>query len=420
MASTNGETRVLFINHSVRDGGPGRSLFYILKHLDRKVIRPFVLIPRDDIFSDRLREEGIYRDVIVDDRFPDGLFRPQFERVVPSGLCRSSGALGEISTALLKTFYAVVNIVRIAALVFTFKRVIREHKIDLIHCNGTIAKITGAFIGAIHGCPVVWHVRNIQQTRFLRFVMVRLAGISPVRKIICVSHATARQFGDNPKVCVIHNGVDPEDFDPAGERAGALRKQFAVSPDTVLIGNAGRVVPRKGYEHMIEVAGALLRDGDLREKTKFVIVGDTPGFFGRNHLSALREMTERMGISDRFVFTGFRKDVAACLADFDIFLMPSNYPDPFPRAVIEAMSFAIPVVGFKVGGIEESVEDGVTGILSPPGDTAHMAGSVRKFAENEGLRKSMGAAGRRRAVNLYSARRKTAEIQSVLVEAAEM
>ncbi len=414
MAQKNGEKRVLFINHSVRDGGPGRSLFYILKHIDRKVIRPVVLIPRDDIFSERLKETGIYRDVIVDSRFPDGLFRPYLQKFLSNFRFSSP-----VFTTFLKFIYATVNILRIAALVFTFGNVIRERRVDLIHCNGTIAKITGAFMGTIYKRPVVWHVRNIQQTRFLKFLITSLASFSSVKKIICVSRATALQFGNNPKVCVIHNGVDIEDFDSKEMRRGGLRKEFSIKPDTIVIGNAGRVVPRKGYEHILEVASSLLKREGLKEKIKFVIVGDTPGFFGENHLSKLKDAIVKMGMSDSFVFTGFRKNVATCLADFDIFIMPSNYPDPFPRSVIEAMSCGIPVVGFKVGGIEESVENGVTGILSPPGDISHMTASVSNLMENENLRKSMGIAAKQRAENFYSARSKTMEIQSVLVEASE-
>jgi len=354
MALENSEKRVLFINHSVRDGGPGRSLFYILKHIDRKVIRPFLLIPRDDIFSERLKEEGIYRDVIVDSRFPDGLFRPYKEEVFfLKHMSGGSGFAGSAITAFLRILYATVNIARIVVLVLTFGRVIRDLGIDLIHCNGTIAKITGAFIGLIHRCPVVWHVRNIQQTRFLRFVITRLASLSVVKKIICVSQATALQFGLNSKVCVIYNGIDPEDFVLGSRRGGELREQFSIPESSVVIGNTGRVVPRKGYKHMLEAASALLkREWLFRGKLKFVVVGDTPGFFAKNHLSEIKELADKMGIGDSFVFTGFRKNVTGCLADFDIFLMPSNYPDPFPRSVIEAMSFAIPVVGFKAGGIE--------------------------------------------------------------------
>ena len=69
--------RVLFINHSIRDGGPGKSLFYILKYLDRTQITPYVLIPKDEVFSERLKAEGIYENIILDKRFPENLKRPR-------------------------------------------------------------------------------------------------------------------------------------------------------------------------------------------------------------------------------------------------------------------------------------------------------------------------------------------------------
>ena len=410
-AMGNTEKRVLFINHSVRDGGPGRSLFYILKHLDRKVIRPFVLIPRDDIFSDKLKEHGIYRDIIVDSRFPDGLLRPF------SGGTAATPR-GPFGNAVMKTVYAAVNIAKIAALVFTFAGILRKHRIDLIHCNGTIAKITGAFTGILHGVPVVWHVRNIQQKRLMKFVITRLASVDAVKKIVCVSKATAAQFGGNPKVCVINNGIDPDEFSPDAPSVRTLRRQHFIPDDSIVVGNMGRVVPRKGYEHLIEVAAALLKDPALRKKLVFVIVGDTPGFFVKNHLSEIKKKVSRMGIADNFVFTGFMSNVTDCLPEFDIFLIPSNYPDPFPRSVIEAMCFALPVVGFQIGGIEESVQNGVTGLLSPPGDTSHMTKSVRSLVEDAELRKSMGARARKRLTDMYGAKDKTTEVQSVLLEAS--
>ena len=54
------KSNILFINHSIKHGGPGKSLFYILKYLDRSKLNPFILIPEDDVFSDDLKKEGIY------------------------------------------------------------------------------------------------------------------------------------------------------------------------------------------------------------------------------------------------------------------------------------------------------------------------------------------------------------------------
>ncbi len=70
---------VLFINHSVRDGGPGRSLFYILKYIDRQKINPYVLIPKDDIFSSLLKSENLYENIVIENRFPENVLRPRLK-----------------------------------------------------------------------------------------------------------------------------------------------------------------------------------------------------------------------------------------------------------------------------------------------------------------------------------------------------
>src|SRR5574341_2228579 len=70
--------RTLFINHSVRDGGPGRSLFYILKYIDKAKITPFVLVPREDVFTELVKKESLGDIIIVEKRFPENILRPRF------------------------------------------------------------------------------------------------------------------------------------------------------------------------------------------------------------------------------------------------------------------------------------------------------------------------------------------------------
>ena len=68
----NSSPRVLFINHSIRDGGPGKSLYYILRFINRGKLTPCVLIPKDDVVSERLKAAGLYENIIIDGRFPCG------------------------------------------------------------------------------------------------------------------------------------------------------------------------------------------------------------------------------------------------------------------------------------------------------------------------------------------------------------
>ncbi|MEQ9618630.1 MAG: glycosyltransferase family 4 protein [Deltaproteobacteria bacterium] len=404
--------RVLFINHSIRDGGPGKSLFYILKFLDRKRISPYVLIPKDDVFSERLKAEGIYENVITDKRFPENLKRPRFER--DTGKIKSGG-LGRFYTILLHLLSVFLNILDLASLVITSPFLIKGKKIDVIYCNGTQAKIAGALMGLANWCPVIWHVRNIQQTKLLGSMVYTLAALPVVKRIVCVSGATAEQFPyARGKLVVIHNGIDPEDYNPE-TTVGEIRRDYELSDKTIVIGSTGRIVPRKGYDLFIKSAGQAIKRSE-NKNVKFVIVGDTPFFFSDNHLVYLKNLVSELGLEEYFIFTGFRKDVRPCLKDFDIFVIPSSYPDPFPRSVIEAMSFALPVIGFRAGGIVESVEDGVTGILSEPDSTEEMENAILRLIANKGLRREMGKAGRERVKQNFSADRIAERIQEQILQ----
>ena len=125
------KTNVLFINHSVRDGGPGRSLLYILKYIDRKKINPFVLVPKHDIFSESLKSEGIFENVIVDPRFPENI--------------QKSTMVADTTKApgLLKGFSIIVNIVNMIRLLCGSPEDSQGKRNRHIYCNGTLAKICG-------------------------------------------------------------------------------------------------------------------------------------------------------------------------------------------------------------------------------------------------------------------------------------
>jgi len=397
-------TNVLFINHSVRDGGPGRSLFYILKYLDREKINPFVLVPKHDIFSESLKSESIFENVIVDSRFPENIQKSAM-------VANTTQAPG-----LMRILSMIVNIVNLIRLLCASPKIVKENRIDIIYCNGTLAKIIGALIGKKNKKSVIWHVRNIQQTRFLRFLIGTLSGFRCVKKIICVSHATAKPFKRvKSKIHVVYNGIDPTDFDKNSVKS-SLREEFSIPLDTVLVGNTGRIVPRKGYIDFVRTADRLLSHSDIKKKVKFVIVGDTPWFFPKNHLQELKDYANKLGIQDSFIFTGYRKDVRPYLKDFDLFVIPSNYPDPFPRSVIEAMALSLPVVGFSIGGIAEAVDDGKTGFLCAPGDFKKVEEDISILVRDVKLRHEMGRNARRRVMEMCSAAERTADIQKIILE----
>jgi len=406
--------RVLFLNHSIRDGGPGKSLFYILKYLDRSQIIPYVLIPKDEVFSERLKAEGIYENIILDKRFPENLRRPRLGIVFQK---EGNNQTGYLDT-LMKFLSVLLNIIDMLSLIVTSPLWLRKNKIDVIYCNGTQAKVVGTLIGLVNWCPVIWHVRNIQQTKLLGFLIETLSKLSVVRRIICVSSATAKPFAQvKQKVRVIYNGVDIGNYNPATIE-GELRAKYNLSNETIVVGSTGRIVPRKGYDLFIKSAKIVIDQLDEKSRDiKFVIVGDTPYFFQDDHLSYLKKLVTQNTLDDYFIFTGYKKEVKEYLKDFDIFVIPSNYPDPFPRSVIEAMAFELPSIGFKgAGGIVESIDDGVTGFLCDPGDVGQLGDYILELVKDADLRKKMGLAGRKRVKDNFLAIDRTKDIQRNILE----
>ena len=104
------------------------------------------------------------------------------------------------------------------------------------------------------------------------------------------------------------------------------------------------------------------------------------------------------------------------LAAVDMLALPTLWPDPLPRAVMEAMAAGRPVVAYENGGVSEMVVHGETGLLCQPGDVEGLTRIILAAAGDEALRHRMGEAGRRRARELFSVERHVNRMEQVLRE----
>jgi glycosyltransferase involved in cell wall biosynthesis len=109
----------------------------------------------------------------------------------------------------------------------------------------------------------------------------------------------------------------------------------------------------------------------------------------------LEELVQSLGLTSRVTFLGFRRDVPERLARAQAFLLVSKW-EGFPRSILEAMRAGLPVVATEIGGVKESVVDGTTGFVIPPGDTVRLRECLRELIACPELRIRMGEAGRRR------------------------
>jgi glycosyltransferase involved in cell wall biosynthesis len=255
----------------------------------------------------------------------------------------------------------------------------------------------------------------------LRPVHDWLAKSPSLVRILCVSGASAKLFPEvKDKVKVLHNALDTDEIAAENVRP-RLRVELGLSPDAIVIGSHGRILRRKGYVEMIRAARLVLDRMTPKERTKvaFVVLGDTPEDLRPDHLLECRARAEELGLKSQFHFLGFRSDVKPIVVDFDVAVVPSVYEDPLPRAVLESMALAKPVVAFDVGGVSEMLEDGVNGTLvrGRPPDVLGLATAMLRYARDPDLRQRHGEAGRERVLRDFNGPAQAAKIQDEILRA---
>jgi glycosyltransferase involved in cell wall biosynthesis len=173
-------------------------------------------------------------------------------------------------------------------------------------------------------------------------------------------------------------------------------------PDNApIVGMVAHLTKWKGHEDFIRIA---LRLSEQVPGVRFLVSGgpiyETEGHEG--YAEALKRRAVDLGLAGRVLFLGARDDIPEILAATDVLLHCPTSPEPFGRVVAEAMAAGRPVVASNAGGTPEIVEHDVTGLLVTPGDVGGFAAAVQRLLADPALRHSLGAAGRRRAEQLFA------------------
>lgn len=401
--------RVLFINDTSRNGGPGRTLYYILKFADASRMHKSVVVPRAGVVSELLSEPGIADELHLEPDLVENILEP-WDRAIDREDFDAHAAR--------KLFRASGNVFRGGRGFFQLAKLAREGRYDAIFCNGTTACFAGGGISAMTGIPSLWHCFYTSVGAAIQPLHSALAKSEGVASICCVSRATTVLYPHCPeKVKLTHDAIDVVEY-AAGTTERKIRAEFGWPEDAIVVGSQGRILPKKGYVEFVRAAKLVLPmlDEGLRHRVRFVAFGDTPQDVVPDHLEECRALVRELDLEGTFVFPGFRSDVKPYVREFDVSVVPSIYEDPLPRAVLEAMALGKPVCVFDVGGMGEMVEDGVNGALLPgrPADVNALAHAIASYVRDPELRAKHGAASRHRAETEFDSRPHAARLQREL------
>ncbi|MBB1154570.1 glycosyltransferase [Amycolatopsis dendrobii] len=200
----------------------------------------------------------------------------------------------------------------------------------------------------------------------------------------------ARQGVPRQRISVVPCGVDLDRFGTGGPVQPRTAPKRLVS--------VGRLVPRKGFDLAI---AALPR---VPETELVIAGGPASGALSQDpEAQRLRRLAERLGVADRVRLAGqvSRAEMPALLRSADAVLCTPWY-EPFGIVPLEAMACGVPVVAAAVGGLTDTVVDGITGRLVPPRDPAQLAARLRALLDEPAELEALGTAGQERVRARYS------------------
>lgn len=362
---------VLFIHGITQIGGAERELLLILENLRRDGYGAVVVCPDKGPLGEELERLGI-----------------------------------EIRYVPLPAWRKVLAYPRRARGIRRLRDVITEVRPALIHVNDIwwVPQSLRANFGL--GVPILAHVRQeIEPVKVRRYRLNQVDGVLPVSRH--VQQSLEAGGVNRERLWTIYSGLDMTRV-PQKEGDHPRGRRFGVPDDVPLIGTVANLFPRKGYEVILKALPKILACFPMMQ---YIIIGQGDSGYERT----LRSLVHAMGLEKTVRFVGYQEEVYSCLAAMDIYVHPALM-EGFGIAMLEAMAMEKPVVASRVGGIPEVVQDGVTGLLVPPGDPETLAAAILHLLEDPHTRHMMGMAGRERLEAHFTLEQTMKTLQAVYAE----
>ena len=279
----------------------------------------------------------------------------------------------------------------------------RAKRIGVLQTCDLYANTFALPAAALAGVPVrIGSRRELRPDKSAAQIALQRQAYRFAHKIVANSSAAAEQLvreGVRPaRIQVIANGVQADLFNARSSRP-VLRTVITVA----------NLRQEKGHEVLIEAATWLR---ERHPQLQILLVGAGP------RRAALEAMVNARGLETTVLFTGHRDDVAALLADADVFVLPSR-SEAFPNAAIEAMASGLPVVASAVGGLIDLIEPERTGLLVAPGDSAALAEAIDRLISEPRRAARIGAAARHAITARYSYERMVCGFESLYMSERE-
>lgn len=278
--------------------------------------------------------------------------------------------------------------------------VAKEHSLDLLHVHYAIPHATSAYLArqilrsegrdlkvvtTLHGTDITLVGMDASFYDIVRFSINESDAVTAVSNYL--AEETAREFKLSKPIEVLYNFFDTDRFTPSDDVC--CKSQFAEEGEFI-IAHVSNFRPVKRTPDVVDIFDRINKVLPAR----LLMVGEGPD------TTLVKRLVRKRGLDERVRFMGTQVSVETILPCADIFLLPSQ-EESFGVSALEALACGTPVIGSLGSGISEVIEDGVSGILHPVGDTASMADSAIALLSDSARLKTFRLNARKRALDNF-------------------
>jgi glycosyltransferase involved in cell wall biosynthesis len=347
MGEDDKRVKMAILDHCPDLAGAQVTILTLLRKIDRSRFDVTVVLPSEGTFSTALAASGIPVAIL---HLPMGMVRLKRGRSLQSFL-----------RLLLSLFPFCFFLLSLCSY-------LKRNHFQLVLTNTIKSHLYGSLAARLCSIPLIWRFHDILARKDFSPSLIKFLAFFGKRfpkKILAVSKVTRDhllQHGiGSGRVKVIFNSVDPERLETEDSFKN-IREEYRLGNGTKLVGCIGRIIPQKGQKVLLSAVPQVLR---RRPDAFFLIVGDV-FLKEENYREELLEFIKDNRIEKNARLTGFRTDIGNVIRSLDLVIFPSIAPEAFPLSVLEAMVLGKPVIGSDIGGVQEMIEDGVTGLLVEP------------------------------------------------------
>jgi len=295
--------------------------------------------------------------------------------------------------------------------IFDISKILKNEKVDIVHCYLPAANSLGPISAKLAGIPIIiTSKRSLANYKIKHPIISKLENIGNLLSttILVNSIAVKKEIERtesfyNKKIEVIYNGITIPDIGNENEKK-EIRRKYNIKENSILALCVSNFFKYKGHEELVKAINIIK---DEIPKIEYLFIGRDAGNF-----EYIKKLISELNLNKIIHLIEETDNISDFFKISDFFIHPSR-EEGFSNAILEAMSYSLPVIACDTGGNPEAVENLITGLIVPKENPIALAEAIKKMIKNPEQIRKMGQKARERAINYFSIEKMVKNIEDL-------